>query len=1012
METYETPIISVIVPFYNTSDKFLKRCLDSLLNQTLKEIEIICVNDGSTNNSVRVVKQYAKEKTNIVFVDHKANIGLFHARLSGIKQAKGKYIAFLDSDDYVCIDYYRLSIAAMAKHNADVAVNSIVEDYGKEKIIHNFAVNDMKINTLEGSEILNSFFKQEGLNYHWSVLCNKVLKKDLWNKALPYLLLQDKHLTMGEDIVFSSILLSFADRMLYVKNNVYFYTKHGANIVSDNKTYKQQIKDIDDITTTFAFVEEFINKQNLHKKYQHNFQNWKLLYRQIYIYKVKVARYSKREENKLYERINLFCSVDKEIANNGYFYSVSTTWNDNYEKIKRTICDPKIKVISFDVFDTLVVRPFLEPMDLFRMLDDDFRSLYDKSTFIDFSVLRIESEKKAREKVCKSPKVEDITLDEIYNTLQEEYRVSKNIVDRMKQLEIDAEFRFCRVRKAAFELYEMAVYLGKEIICISDMYLPEVVISKILEGNGYTQIKKIYVSSEVRLNKMNSLFHFVVNDLGLRPTEILHIGDNEEADYLRAKKAGLKSVYFPKTKDVFFNSKTSGSLGKIFSNQLPFWQMNKDTLNFIGMRIFVALIVNNYFDNPFCTFNKNTDFNHDPSFVGYSALGVYVFGIVMWLIDNFMGKKYDKILFVARDGYMPMEVYKILKCFYSGLPDEEYFYISRQSSIPMSVHTKLDFYKLHELIIFYNRTPLQLVPYLKKLFNVDKQKLYDVCKASGFDANTIITNISQWHTFINICIDNFYNEHEHKEKLDKLKEYFIQIFSGDICMFDVGYSAKPEMYLGKLCNKSIDTYFVNADIAGDAQKHLNISNSKLSTFYDYIPSIYGYIEEIFFSKMEGSCAAYNISSQGVVTTMFEKYMISYPEFFVINKGQQATLSFIKDLTSIFGDKIHKFGLPKYYFSLFFNTLFFSATKEDKKMFNCFDFEDAIASGGFSLLYKWNSNLKASHQKSMQELYSFAEKKPLNYQVKKFFIHLLCSTILLKKLRKTLRRRLINFIDRI
>ena len=93
-----SPKISVIVPVYNV-EKYLSECLDSIVNQTLKDIEIICLNDGSTDNSFSILKEYALKDERIILID-KENDGLGYTRKIGLDNAKGEYILFCDSDDY------------------------------------------------------------------------------------------------------------------------------------------------------------------------------------------------------------------------------------------------------------------------------------------------------------------------------------------------------------------------------------------------------------------------------------------------------------------------------------------------------------------------------------------------------------------------------------------------------------------------------------------------------------------------------------------------------------------------------------------------------------------------------------------------------------------------------------------------------------------------------------------------------------------------------------------------
>ena len=100
----KTPLVSILVPVYNVED-YLERCLDSLLQQSLTQIEIVCVNDGSTDKSAEILEEYAKKDNRIVVV-HKKNGGLPSARNAGLDVAKGKYVGFVDSDDYVDKDMF------------------------------------------------------------------------------------------------------------------------------------------------------------------------------------------------------------------------------------------------------------------------------------------------------------------------------------------------------------------------------------------------------------------------------------------------------------------------------------------------------------------------------------------------------------------------------------------------------------------------------------------------------------------------------------------------------------------------------------------------------------------------------------------------------------------------------------------------------------------------------------------------------------------------------------------
>lgn len=103
----QSPKVSVIIPVYN-AEKYLRECLDSVVNQTLKEIEIICVDDGSTDGSLTILREYRK-KDKRVKVLTQANEGVSAARNRGLLSACGEFVAFLDSDDYIEISAYEIS---------------------------------------------------------------------------------------------------------------------------------------------------------------------------------------------------------------------------------------------------------------------------------------------------------------------------------------------------------------------------------------------------------------------------------------------------------------------------------------------------------------------------------------------------------------------------------------------------------------------------------------------------------------------------------------------------------------------------------------------------------------------------------------------------------------------------------------------------------------------------------------------------------------------------------------
>lgn len=123
--------VSILVPMYNV-EKFLEECLDSLVNQTLKEIEIICINDGSKDNTLKIAKEYAKKDKRVVIID-KANSGYGDSMNRGLKKAKGEYVGIVESDDFIDLDAFEKLYDIAKKENVEVVKSNFYEYFGATK---------------------------------------------------------------------------------------------------------------------------------------------------------------------------------------------------------------------------------------------------------------------------------------------------------------------------------------------------------------------------------------------------------------------------------------------------------------------------------------------------------------------------------------------------------------------------------------------------------------------------------------------------------------------------------------------------------------------------------------------------------------------------------------------------------------------------------------------------------------------------------------------------------------
>lgn len=956
--------LSIIVPNYN-NEKYLSTAIDCLLNQSYKNIEVIVVNDGSSGNCDSIINHYSDER--LKYVKHDKNKGLFQARLSGADIATGDYIGFLDADDYVSIDLCRELMRKASSGNYDIIVENTILDFENgNKVVQK--LRELNVALVDDNKIFDEYFRQEGLNFSWHTVWNKIYSINLWKKARKHYNKIDKHLLMTEDFAFSTVLFYYAKSITNIENGTVFYKQiSSASTSSVGLTYNKAKKNVTDLLTSFDFVEDFLKEKKAFDKYEKNFKEWKHLYANQHRNCISSSSLSNKEKDELYNLLDKYCADTTPIVDDGFFYTHSVKWDDRLENLKKHILDPKIKVISFDIFDTLVVRPFYKPIDLFKMMDNDYRSLVNSNNGINFSKMRPIAESIARKnQYNKDSSIQEITLDDIYEVMGNLYGISSKHLEVMKEKEKEYEIKFCTRRHTAHELYELALDCGKTVICTSDMYLPEETIYGILNKNGYDKISKLYLSANVKKTKSTGdLYKYVFEDLDINGNEMIHIGDNYQSDYEMAASLNINSFHFIKATDVMTNSKFTNNLSSMLTKSFPFWQDNKTALDFIGIRTMLAVVANKYFDNPYREFDMDTDFNADPYLIGYFALGMYQFGISKWLIDNARGN-YDKISFMARDGYLAMESYKLFKNLYDNLPEEEYIYVSRKALIPVMIADKNDFYKLSDLISYSSQSPRQIINYLTNILKIDEAKLEKLCKKENIIMDDKFKDLESFNLYIKILVNNFYDEKSHLKNREKLKKYFDKLLGERASVFDVGYSGRPEFYLTELLGRNVDTFFLNIN-KDEALEYASLGGFKIHTFFPAKPTATGNVYEHIISKLAPSCIGYDLSGDKV-NPIFEEYNCPYQVERIIEIMQNASLEFIKDIINIFGKDIDMLYYQDYYISLPIMAYINSTNDKDKLPLFAVLFEDEIRTGSTSrMIDDMKVDLSGKNQQLLNDL---------------------------------------------
>lgn len=289
-------------------------------------------------------------------------------------------------------------------------------------------------------------------------------------------------------------------------------------------------------------------------------------------------------------------------------------------------------IISFDIFDTLLIRPYITPDSLW----DHLGYLYNVDNFKN---IRWWAFLDAREYYCNG-EIDEVTLEQIYEFIPEEYKF-------LKEKEVELEIKVLQQNFEMKQVVDYAIANGKKVIAISDMYLPKEVLRKILDKNGYSEISQIYVSSEIKLLKgRGKLYEYVLNDLNIDAKDILHIGDNYHSDIEMAQQNGIEAIHYPKIIDKYFEYNPRA---------LDFWNTHKNSLQTsIMLGLFALFLHNNNLLKPEL---EPEEYWYK---IGVEYAAPLALGFSQWLNKKFQEDNIEEALFVARDGYLLQKVFEII----------------------------------------------------------------------------------------------------------------------------------------------------------------------------------------------------------------------------------------------------------------------------------------------------------------------------------------------------------------
>jgi len=586
----------------------------------------------------------------------------------------------------------------------------------------------------------------------------------------------------------------------------------------------------------------------------------------------KVQRIDKEASNSVVTKIE-----NKKNTIKNEFYDLGI---GKYFEAKKSI--DKAKVVSFDIFDTLIQRRVANPNDIFSFMDEYARSI----GVVDFPLLREKSRS-----LVEDVKGEEVPLYDRYMALVKYEYLDYEQAKTLLKLELDIEESVCERREIGIKLFKYAVEKKKRVILISDIFFDKSFVELLLNKAGIDGYEKLYVSSEVDLLKhTGNLFKHVIEDLSLMPENVIHFGDNNYADGDMAIKNGLKSFILP-------SNKTIAERVSYYSGELGFQRSYVESVS-------RGLVNNRLTSGMFSNYSEGV-FGDDPGKFGYCIMGPMLSAFAAWLLKKAKADGIDKLYFLARDGEIIKRCYDILASVDDEAPQSEYLLCSRRAVNIPKMYTVEDIFEVASA----NFSPVRLKDILLNRFGINASLISnDSLLECGFDSiNDIVRYKEDEDRFKKLLeLESGIILSNAEEERNELIKYFDSkdfLDDGSYSVVDIGHNGTMQRSLAKLVNKPKlgGYYFMTFKGAAETLGSINLpydsflgrnvdENSSGGAYFKYILMF-----EMLFLNTSGSFVRFKNGKKIKLPLRLEKKRVDF-----ISGAHNGCVSFVRDWIDTLG----------------------------------------------------------------------------------------------------------------
>jgi predicted HAD superfamily hydrolase len=575
------------------------------------------------------------------------------------------------------------------------------------------------------------------------------------------------------------------------------------------------------------------------------------------------------------------------------------------------------KIITFDVFDTLVTRKVYEPSDVFELIDEKISHTFN------IAKGEYKSNRKKAEEILRNKNNYDgeVNIDEIYEEFSRLLNVSTEVSNQIKEMEIETDISLIIPRKDMLVLYNTLKSLNKQLILIADSYYTREIIERILCNCGYLGYYDLLLSSETGFRKDNrTMWNYYYNKYP--NINSVHVGDDDLNDTIVVENIIKKPAHH------ILNGKKVYEISKLYAG----------SKNNLDNRIIKGLLVNKIlFNSPFNLQQNRGVRIEDLKSYGYCLLGPIIFTYFQWLIRN-IDKNYN-LLFVSREGYFLQKIYNLIldkSSKYNRNPNY-YFLISKRAASVPTIETISDIKNI--LSSYYEGSLKELI--FDRLGCILHDNIENKFVNSPRDIDEIIDFVEPFKKEIifNAGIEkNNYLEYINSLNLNR---------DNKNCIVDLGYSGTEQYYLSKLMEENIDgAYFLTSDNLKPLALNGKVFSCYNDTIYDgsfskHAVFKYRFFLEAFLTSDRGKLIKFDENAEPV-------YMNSGNNIDKLTEIYEGISEFISDISEISNVDIIDLDIDKKYIENQF----------EKIIKHCVFSEEIINTLKIEDLYSSNSVLNA------------------------------------------------------